>query len=435
MLYSMSAMQDFDPRIEVIYMKKRILKSVSALLLLAVTAASASPFVMHLSAASSSVSEWERQRQELQDKIDEYNKSIEAAKNDINGALERKAQIDEQIDLITEKIASTNAIIDQYDSDIQKINSRIVDMDSEIDTKYERFESWLRMMQLSGDVNYLEMVLSADSFVSFLETVDRMGTLIEYQNTVMEDLRTDVNAAAEQRDEADTLRAEQLEVKQQLESDNAQLTALQKKSENYITELKKNQAQYEQYLADAEAADEKLGSEIEAELTRIAAEQARKAAEAAANNNSGSTTSGSTISGDRPSYQWPVEGKYVVSSNFGICRGSYHRGIDIPAPLGTSIYAADSGTVTEATYHVSFGNYVLITHENGYATLYAHCSSLLVKPGDTVEKGQTIALVGNTGNSYGCHLHFETYYAGSLVEPLDFFAYMKDKYVISIYGG
>ena len=96
MLYSMSAMQDFDPRIEVIYMKKRILKSVSALLLLAVTAASASPFVMHLSAASSSVSEWERQRQELQDKIDEYTKSIEAAKNDINGALERKAQIDEQ---------------------------------------------------------------------------------------------------------------------------------------------------------------------------------------------------------------------------------------------------------------------------------------------------------------------------------------------------
>ena len=393
-------------------MKKRVLKSISALLLLAVTAASASPLVMHLSAASSSVSEWERQRQELQSKIDE------------------------QIDLITEKIASTNAIIDQYDSDIQKINSRIVDMDSEIDTKYERFESWLRMMQLSGDVNYLEMVLSADSFVSFLETVDRMGTLIKYQNTVMEDLRADVNAASEQRDEADTLRAEQLEVKQQLESDNAQLTAQQKKSENYITELKKNQAQYERYLADAEAADEKLGNEIEAELSRIAAEQARKAAEEAArNNNSGSTTGSGATSGERPSYQWPVEGKYVVSSNFGICRGSYHRGIDIPAPFGTNIYAADSGTVAEATYHVSFGNYVLITHENGYATLYAHCSSLLVKPGDTVEKGQTIALVGNTGNSYGCHLHFETYSGGSLVEPLDFFAYMKDKYVISIYGG
>lgn len=417
-------------------MKKRVLKSISALLLLAVTAASASPLVMHLSAASSSVSEWERQRQELQSKIDEYNKSIETTKNDIDGALERKAQIDEQIDLITEKIASTKAIIDQYDSDIQKINSRIVDMDSEIDTKYERFESWLRMMQLSGDVNYLEMVLSADSFVSFLETVDRMGTLIKYQNTVMEDLRADVNAASEQRDEADTLRAEQLEVKQQLESDNAQLTALQKKSENYITELKKNQAQYERYLADAEAADEKLGNEIEAELSRIAAEQARKAAEEAArNNNSGSTTGSGATSGERPSYQWPVEGKYVVSSNFGICRGSYHRGIDIPAPFGTNIYAADSGTVAEATYHVSFGNYVLITHENGYATLYAHCSSLLVKPGDTVEKGQTIALVGNTGNSYGCHLHFETYSGGSLVEPLDFFAYMKDKYVISIYGG
>lgn len=416
-------------------MKKRIIKSVAALLLLAVTAVSLSPLVFRLSAASSSVSDMEKQLAELQKKIDEYNESIESAKNDIDGALERKQKIDEQIDLVTEKIKSTNAIIEQYDGEIQKINSKIVDMDSDIDTKYERFKSWLRMMQLCGDVNYLEMVLSADSFVSFLETVDRMGTLIKYQNTVMEDLRSDVNAAAEQRDEADRLRAEQLEVREQLEADNTQLLSLQKKSENYITELKKNEAQYKQYLADAEAAEEKLGSEIETELERIAAEQARAAAEAAKNNASSGGTPGVVPSGDRPSYQWPVDGFYVVSSNFGICRGTYHRGIDIPASYGTSIFAADSGTVTASTYDPSFGYYVLIAHENGYATLYAHCSSLYVRAGDTVSKGDTIAAVGNTGNSQGNHLHFETYFGGGLVEPLDFFAYMKEKYVISIYYG
>lgn len=416
-------------------MKKRIIKSVAALLLLAVTAVSLSPLVFRLSAASSSVSDMEKQLAELQKKIDEYNESIESAKNDIDGALERKQKIDEQIDLVTEKIKSTNAIIEQYDGEIQKINSKIVDMDSDIDTKYERFKSWLRMMQLCGDVNYLEMVLSADSFVSFLETVDRMGTLIKYQNTVMEDLRSDVNAAAEQRDEADRLRAEQLEVREQLEADNAQLLSLQKKSENYITELKNNEAQYKQYLADAEAAEEKLGSEIETELERIAAEQARAAAEAAKNNASSGVTPGAVPSGDRPSYQWPVDGFYVVSSNFGICRGTYHRGIDIPASYGTSIFAADSGTVKASTYDPSFGYYVLISHENGYATLYAHCSSLYVRAGDTVSKGDTIAAVGNTGNSQGNHLHFETYFGGGLVEPLDFFAYMKEKYVISIYYG
>ena len=77
-------------------------------------------------------------------------------------------------------------------------------------------------------------------------------------------------------------------------------------------------------------------------------------------------------------------------------------------PQGVEIHAAQSGVVTLSRYNASYGNYCIISHGNGYATLYAHQKQLpLVKVGDTVEKGQVIGYVGNTGNSYGAHLHFE----------------------------
>ena len=100
-----------------------------------------------------------------------------------------------------------------------------------------------------------------------------------------------------------------------------------------------------------------------------------------------------------------------------------HNGIDIAAPTGTEIYAAESGTVTKALYtSVGYGIYAVIDHGD-YTTLYSHCSELLVKMGQTVEKGDVIALVGSTGNSTGPHLHFGVYNKAteSYENPYNFF--------------
>ena len=105
---------------------------------------------------------------------------------------------------------------------------------------------------------------------------------------------------------------------------------------------------------------------------------------------------------------WPVPGYTYVSR----WMSSYHTGTDICAPYGSPIIASDSGVVVKATYHYSYGNYVVIDHGNGYRTLYAHASTLLVSPGQAVEQGQRIALVGSTGNSTGNHCHFELYRNG-----------------------
>ena len=96
----------------------------------------------------------------------------------------------------------------------------------------------------------------------------------------------------------------------------------------------------------------------------------------------------------------------------------FHRGIDIPSAVGTDIYAAQTGKVVVATKHSSYGNYIVVDHGGGISTLYAHCSKLLVKVGDTVKQGDHIAEMGATGNVTGPHLHFEVRVDGKIQDPI-----------------
>lgn len=114
---------------------------------------------------------------------------------------------------------------------------------------------------------------------------------------------------------------------------------------------------------------------------------------------------------------WPVPDYRSITTRFGQSR---HRGIDITAPLGTPVYACDGGTVIEAGWHGSWGNYIKIDHGNGMQTLYAHNSALLVTVGQNVSLGQVIAQIGSTGNSSGNHCHLEMYVGGGLTDPFNY---------------
>lgn len=124
-------------------------------------------------------------------------------------------------------------------------------------------------------------------------------------------------------------------------------------------------------------------------------------------------------------FKWPLPYTKVISSPFASRWGSFHGAIDISNGRvhGKPIIASDGGTVIEAGWHNSYGNYVLIDHGNGFKTRYAHCSSLNVKKGQKVAQGEYIADVGNTGYSFGAHLHFEVILNGQLVDPMKYVEY------------
>ena len=119
-------------------------------------------------------------------------------------------------------------------------------------------------------------------------------------------------------------------------------------------------------------------------------------------------------------FLWPVRG--TISSDYGyrfiFGETNFHRGIDIPAPLGTAINAAADGTVLFAGERGTYGNLVIVSHANGFVTYYAHCSKFLVQAGDQVTQGQPIAAVGSTGRSTGPHCHFEVRYQNTPIDPL-----------------
>jgi murein DD-endopeptidase MepM/ murein hydrolase activator NlpD len=129
----------------------------------------------------------------------------------------------------------------------------------------------------------------------------------------------------------------------------------------------------------------------------------------------GSTSSGAGVP-SASGFIWPVNG--VVVSGFGMRWGRMHEGIDITASSGTPIWAAASGTVIHAGWLGGYGNLVVVDHGGGLSTAYAHASSILVGVGQQVSQGETVSLVGSTGNSSGPHLHFEVRVNGTAVDPL-----------------
>lgn len=114
-------------------------------------------------------------------------------------------------------------------------------------------------------------------------------------------------------------------------------------------------------------------------------------------------------------FEYPVRG--MLTSNFGPRGGRMHYGVDLDLETGDAVSAAFEGMVRISMYHASYGNVVVLRHANGLETLYAHLSKRNVKSGDYVQAGDIIGLGGNTGRSFGSHLHFEVRYLGEPINP------------------
>jgi murein DD-endopeptidase MepM/ murein hydrolase activator NlpD len=125
---------------------------------------------------------------------------------------------------------------------------------------------------------------------------------------------------------------------------------------------------------------------------------------------------------DGSKFLWPVRGHIVAG--YGTGRdGTHNDGINIAAPRGAAIEAADGGVVAYAGNELrGYGNLILVKHPNGWISAYAHCDAILVKRGDKVARGQTIARVGSTGNVAEPQLHFELRRGNHAVDPRDFLA-------------
>lgn len=303
-----------------------------------------------------------------------------------------------------------------------------------------------QLYRSGGDEAALELFLSesSDGADDLLARLGSMDKLVEYNRTVAEraasardTAQSLSNQASAARDERDRLQkvAEQKMIAAQQAAEAAQ-KALEERQANLVTLQAQLAALKDDTAATVAAYQEGERKRKEEEERRRKAEEERLrrlAEEAARNNQGGGGGSGGGGSGGggggtgSGAWRRPHGGR--ISSGYGprapqcvngVCRSTFHRGLDFANGCGAAIYAASSGRVDVAWYSGGYGNYIRIQHGGGIATGYAHLSHYAVSSGQNVSAGQIIGYAGNTGASQGCHLHFEVYTGGGTTDPYSF---------------
>ncbi len=398
--------------------KRTLLRSVafvSALVLL--TAMPAGFSQMRVRAADTDA--LEDQLNDLRNQSQQLQQEINALSGDLDAAQERlelqKKQADNARQLyqtLTQQMDQLNAQIAEKEEAIAAKEQEIADREADIADRKELLKKRLQAISKSGNLTAFQMLFNTESYADYLIKAKMMERSSEQDKALMDELEVEVEGIQQERAELEADR-------QSLDSDRAALEPLRqeaeenaRKLEQVCKEIERDEMTIAEKVADAKRKQEALDAEA-AKVQELLDQ--------------------SNYTGTYTKMYWPVPAVKNISSGFGYRWGSLHKGIDISegaVPVyGQSIYAAADGVVL---YTVTsgrgggFGLHVVIDHgydENGVriSTRYAHCSQVLVSPGQVVKGGETIiGKVGDTGDVTGPHLHFEVMEGGVLdqVDPV-----------------
>ena len=415
-------------------------------------------------------SDLESQIAALEQRRQQAQQQAAALQDDIDAQQELQENLQSQIQVVEEQVTLYQAQIDSLGMEIQEQNNRLDSLNMQLQQSQAKwnevkdlFHQRMRALYLEGNTSTLELLLGAESYADFLTRNQYMSSQASSDQAMLDELlaleqqmNADKAEAESTRSSLESNQAEVESLKAEQDAKIADLETLQQQSESEEAGLQHDQDSYNQDAAQYQAELDRANAELEAIAQANAnkyggsssnSQSSEESAGSSSNAGDSSSQGGSTSSsgggesqtggsaGDSASssgYLWPCA-SHTISSYYGYRGGSMHRGLDISAPGGTPIYAAKSGVVIVSMMGYSgsgfggYGNVVMIQHDDGTYTLYAHCQTRYVSEGDRVSQGQTIAAVGNTGDVYGAnggyHLHFEIrrgISSSTTVDPLDY---------------
>ncbi|WP_107995106.1 murein hydrolase activator EnvC family protein [Trichococcus paludicola] len=419
-----------------------------------------SPIAGGFTAQAATLEELQQQKDALQLETNTIQSQIEEKSNSLNTLESEKSNLEtkvnelqSQLDELMNRLAAQEQKLADIESKILELQAEIEALQVVIDQRTEKLNTQARYIQTdAGVTDIASMLLSSENFSDLVGKITVVSKIVTANKDIVEQQEADQQkvedskvAVEEEKLAAEALRQDILISKNNVVAQKAEIDVqIAQVIENYeLTEAEKNGL--ESTRADLAAQTETISNDMAAEQARITAEAIAvaeaeaaaiaaaeaAAAETAANNLTASaaptTTASSSYTVNSSGFIKPASGYY--SSPYGYrlspITGGYelHRGQDIAG--SGAISAAQSGTVETATYHASYGYYVVINHGtiNGVnvKTLYAHMQpGLMVAPGQTVSQGQQIGIMGTTGDSTGVHLHFEVQENGGLVDPLNY---------------
>lgn len=378
-------------------------------------------------AQAASLSELEKQLNELKDQKKDIDKQIKELKSqlsdnkgDMEAIVKQKDVIDQEIFMLHEQTANLNDQISTYvlliadkQEELDKANALLAELNAK---NKER----IRAMEEDGTVSYWSVLFKANSFADLLDRLNMVQEIAAADQRRLEEMSQASKAVEEAKAVLEKEKAALEESKAELLAAEEELEARKAEAEKLLAELIATGEEYEKLLDEAE---EKIG-ELKDDI-----EDAQDAYDEAEYQQwlSTSKPSGSDDGVVVEPGEWVKPCKYKrVSSVYGWRNHpvygykKFHYGIDLAASKGTKIVAARAGKVIKATYDKSAGYFVTIDHGDGFSTKYLHMTHYIVKKGDYVAAGQVIGYVGSTGASTGPHLHFGMLYKGEYVNPANY---------------
>ena len=429
---------------------KRILTFVVTCIMTTSVLSSSLDIYDNKSIEAKTIAELQEQKKENQNSIANLEKELKELEANQAEQQEYQKTLQKQIDLMQENLRITEEELTKINNDItiaqeniNQLNSDIAALEQNVAENTEIFKQRLKAMYVTGNDSLATAILGSTDFYDMISRVEMIGKIADHDSDLIEGLKKDIemlevskNALETEKLTLEMKQGEQETKKAEFNENLESYNTAMKKSDEEIERLKYEESLTEQQIsehkANFDAADAEIEAIFEREEKKKREEEAKKQQQNQVQSNppAGSSVIPSySVSG----FSWPVPGHYYISSGYGRrWKNDFHEGIDIAGGgiQGASVCASKSGTVIGVStscihnYRKSkkccgngYGNYVLVQHDDGTRTMYAHLQSVYVSYGDKVSGGQALGAVGCTGYSTGFHLHFEIRVNGKRVDP------------------
>lgn len=377
-----------------------------------------------LKLSASSLSEAQREKEELEAELEKAKELIDELKDSKQDIAAKVEELDAQLTTISMQITATQEKLDDKSAEIAQAQEELVQAQADVDEQTVTMTKRIQYMyENSYSVSYLDALFRARDMGEFLSQAEYIRQITEYDREMLRQYEESVQYVANIKENLEQEYIELEELKAQVEEQQAVVQQLADAKEAELSavssDLMDAQSEADVVQAKIEAQNELIAQIQEAERRRQEEEQRRQE-----ENGGGTEQPGDQYSGG--AFLWPCPSSTRVTSDYGnrlaptAGASSNHKGIDIGASYGADIVAAADGTVTFAGYSRGNGNYVMISHGGGLYTVYCHASSLTVSTGQSVKAGECVAKVGSTGISTANHLHFGVALNGSYVSPWNY---------------
>ena len=347
-----------------------------------------------------------------QKELAEKNKKIELTKK-------QKAQKEKESKNLSKQISELDRNLEIAEKNLEAVENQLSDLEGQIaitqreldracesaDGQKNMLNKRVRVMYQNGNTGYLAVLLNSSSFGDFISRMDLLKKIINYDVNLLKEMKTYRDTVDEKKQKLENEQQQKEGLKIDISSKKDEVESAKKNKEVVLKEVYKD-------LKELDRQEDKLLEESAQLTKKILAAQSSK----------------DYVGGEMA---WPSPGYTKVTSSYGyrnhpiLKKKKLHTGVDIAVPSGSNIVAANGGKVIFSGSYGGYGKAVIIDHGGKTSTLYAHNSKLLVKEGDTVARGETIAKSGSTGLSTGPHLHFEVRINGAHTNPMPYITKKK----------